>query len=201
MLLTPRLPILVAGLALPVVLSGCVGVAVTGGATAATAAAQERGFKGTVDDTIVRARINDLWLQHSAEIFQNVGLQVTEGRVLLTGKLKDPQLRLDAVKLAWQAQGVNEVINEIQVTEEGSIGSYARDTAISTELKSRLLFDKQVSSINYSIETVGQIIYVMGIAQDQAELDRVINHARNIAYVRRVVSYVRLKDDPSRKRS
>jgi osmotically-inducible protein OsmY len=201
MALTPR--ILIAGtlLALASALSGCVGVAVTGGATAATAAAQERGFKGTVDDTVIRARINDLWLQHSTDLFQNVGLQVTEGRVLLTGKVKDPQLRLDAVKLAWQAQGVSEVINEIQVTEEGGIGSYARDTAISTELKSRLLFDKQVSSINYSIETVGQIIYLMGIAQDQAELDRVVNHARNIAYVRRVVSYVKLKDDPTRKRS
>jgi osmotically-inducible protein OsmY len=201
MALTPRILIAGALLALASALSGCVGVAVTGGATAATAAAQERGFKGTVDDTVIRARINDLWLQHSTDLFQNVGLQVTEGRVLLTGKVKDPQLRLDAVKLAWQAQGVSEVINEIQVTEEGGIGSYARDTAISTELKSRLLFDKQVSSINYSIETVGQIIYLMGIAQDQAELDRVVNHARNIAYVRRVVSYVKLKDDPTRKRS
>jgi osmotically-inducible protein OsmY len=201
MALTLRILIAGALLALASALSGCVGVAVTGGATAATAAAQERGFKGTVDDTVIRARINDLWLQHSTDLFQNVGLQVTEGRVLLTGKVKDPQLRLDAVKLAWQAQGVSEVINEIQVTEEGGIGSYARDTAISTELKSRLLFDKQVSSINYSIETVGQIIYLMGIAQDQAELDRVVNHARNIAYVRRVVSYVKLKDDPTRKRS
>lgn len=201
MFVTPRLLIFGALLALWGLLSGCVPVVVTGGATAATAASQERGFRGTVDDTVIRARINDLWLQNSTEIFQNVGLQVTEGRVLLTGKLKDQQLRLDAVKLAWQAPGVNEVINEIQVTDEGGIGSYARDTAISTELKSKLLFDKQVSSINYSIETVGQIVYIMGIAQDQAELDRVVNHARNIAYVRRVVSYVKLKDDPTRKKT
>ena len=39
----------------------------------------------------------------------------------------------------------------------------------------------------------------MGIAQSQDELDRVINHIRDTAYVRGVVSYVRLKDDPARK--
>jgi osmotically-inducible protein OsmY len=181
--------------------SGCVGVAVTGGATAATSASQERGIRGAIDDTVIRARINDLWLQKSSEIFQNVSLQVTEGRVLLTGKVKDPETRLEAVRLAWQAEGVAEVINEVQVTSEGGIASYARDTTISTELKSRLLFDKQISSINYSIETVGQVIYLMGIAQDQAELDRVVNHARNISYVKRVVSHVKLKDDPTRKKS
>lgn len=201
MLMTSRLFLAGALVALAGALSGCVGVAVTGGATAATAAAQERGFRGAVDDTVIRARINDLWLQHSAEMFQNVSLQVTEGRVLLTGKVKEPQMRLDAVRLAWQAEGVAEVINEIQVTSEGGVGSYTRDTVISSELKSRMLFDKQIASINYSVETVGQIVYLMGIAQNQSELDRVINHARNISYVRRVVSHVKLKDDPTRKKS
>ena len=53
--------------------------------------------------------------------------------------------------------------------------------------------------VNYSIETINGVIYVMGIAQSQDELDRVVNHARNISGVQRVVSYVRLKDDPKRR--
>jgi hypothetical protein len=38
----------------------------------------------------------------------------------------------------------------------------------------------------------------MGVAASQAELDRVVGHAKNISYVRRVVSYVLLLDDPKR---
>jgi osmotically-inducible protein OsmY len=182
-------------------LSGCAAVVVGAGAAGAVAATEERGVSGVASDTAIRTKINELWFDHSAEMYQNVSLQVQEGRVLLTGKVKEPQMRLDAVRLAWQAQGVKEVINEIQVTEEGGIQSYARDTWISTQLKSNLLLDKQVSSQNYSIETVGGVVYIMGVAKSQAELDRVTNHARNLSYVRRVVSYVKLRDDPTRQKT
>ena len=53
-------------------------------------------------------------------------------------------------------------------------------------------------SINYNVDCVGGTIYLIGVAQDQAELERVIDHARDISYVRRVVSYVRLKDAAER---
>lgn len=194
-----KLPIaaLLAGLALP--LAGCVeGVVVGAGAAATTAAMEERGFRGAVSDTAIRARINALWLDHSEEMLRRTGLRVNEGRVLLTGRLPDQQMRIDAVRLAWQADGVKEVINEIEVDNDGTLGSYARDRWITTQLVGKLAFDNRVSSINYSVQTVNRTVYLMGIAQDQAELDRVQNHARNLNYVRRVVSYVRLKDDPRR---
>jgi osmotically-inducible protein OsmY len=70
----------------------------------------------------------------------------------------------------------------------------AQDIWIATQLKTKLLVDSEVSSINYSIETVNQVVYLMGVAQSQAEIDRVIGHAKNISYVRRVVNYVRVKD-------
>ncbi len=189
----------VAGLA--PALGGCVGAAVGGGAAVATAAAQERGFRGAIDDTVIRARINDLWLAHSEEMFRVVGLSVVEGRILLTGKVPNAQMRIDAVRLTWKARGVREVINEIKVTGEGGPASYARDAWISAQLKSKILFDKQILSINYSIETVDRVIYLMGIAQNQTELTRAINHARTMAYVKKVVSYVVLKDDPRRNKT
>ena len=58
-----------------------------------------------------------------------------------------------------------------------------------------------MQSINYSVETVDGTVYLMGIAQNGSELQRVQDHARNLAYVRKVVSYVRLKDDPKRNRT
>lgn len=196
-----RIMAIVSIVAIMPILTGCVSAAIGAGAIATSATVQERGLKGGIDDTIIRARINSLWLEHDADMYRLVSLSVVEGRILLTGQVRLPRMRIDAVRLAWKAKGVREVINEIKVTDEGGIISYARDSWISTQLKSKLLFDKKILSINYSIETVNGAVYLMGIAQNQQELNRVTNHARTLKYVKRVVSYVRLKTDPRRHKS
>ena len=180
-------------------LGACVPAAIVGTAAAVgVVAAQERSIEGTAEDIQIRTEINHLWLQADEDLLYEVELQVQERRVLLSGAVSSPELRLKAVRLAWQAEGVKEVINEIEVTDKSSLSDYARDTRITTELRSMLLFDQEVRSVNYSIETVNQVIYLMGVAQDEAELQRVVDHARNVAYVRRVVSYVQMKADPER---
>ena len=196
-----RIMAIVSIVAIMPILTGCVSAAIGASAIATSAAVQERGLRGGIDDTIIRARINSLWLEHDADMYRLVSLSVVEGRILLTGQVRLPRMRIDAVRLAWKAKGVREVINEIKVTDEGGIISYARDSWISTQLKSKLLFDKKILSINYSIETVNSAVYLMGIAQNRQELNRVTNHARTLKYVKRVVSYVRLKTDPRRHKS
>lgn len=181
------------------VLPGCVGAVVGAGATVGTAAMEERGIEGAADDTLIRARINELWSAADERMWRKVGLQVHSGRALLTGHVDTPDMRTEAVRLAWQAKGVREVINEIQISDGSGVGGFARDTFISTELKTKLLFDSKVSSINYSIETVAGVVYLIGIAQSQEELDRVTNYARNLEYVKKVVSYVTIKKpEPSK---
>jgi len=179
--------------------AGCAaGVVVGAGATAVTATQKEKGVAAVISDAEIRIDINHFWFQASEVIFTEINLQVQEGRVLLSGSVENPEHRLEAVRLAWQAEGVVEVINEIEVGDTSTVVDYTRDSAITVQLESKLLFDSEVRSINYSIETVNQIIYLMGIAQSQEELDRTIGHAKDIPYVLRVVSYVRLKDDPAR---
>jgi osmotically-inducible protein OsmY len=194
------LPACAALLSLTLAVPGCSiwGAAAGAGAVGATAAQTEKGFRRSVADTEIRITINDLWLQADEQMFRKVNLQVQEGRVLLSGNVPLPEQRVEAVRLAWQAPGVREVINEIEVKDTSSLGNQARDAWISTQLKSTLLFDQDVSSIDYSIETVNQVIYLMGVARSQAELSRVIGHAKEISYVQGVVSYVLLKDDPRR---
>lgn len=179
-------------------LQGCIEAVVGAGAATGVAAVQERGVKGAVSDTAIRAEINHYWLQRDEKLFLDCNLQIHEGRVLVTGAVKDADTRAEAIQLAWKAKGVREVINEIEVTDEGGIGAYARDTAIVTELRSKLLFTKDIDSVNYSIESVNGVVYLLGVAQNQAELDKVLEIARNIRYVRRVVSHVLMKDDPRR---
>ncbi|MEJ0072169.1 MAG: BON domain-containing protein [Pseudomonadota bacterium] len=130
-------------------------------------------------------------------MLQKVDLSISEGRVHLTGTVPTPEMRLEAVKLVWQVEGVRQVIDDIEVGDDKSgVGGYARDVWISTQLRSDLLFDRAIESVNYSVETVEGTVYLMGVAQNQGELDRVTNYARNLSSVKRVVSYVRMKDQP-----
>lgn len=180
-------------LALPV--AGCspAGVAVGAGAAGVTAAQTEKGFTRSVDDSRIRLQLNAKFFETNYDLFADVSFTVDEGRVLLTGAVEDPEDRVTATRLAWSADGVVEVINELQVTDQSTLTDFGRDTRIAAELRLRLLGDDQVASINFSVEVVNQTVYVMGIARSQAELARVIGHARNIQYVRGVVDYVRVR--------
>lgn len=176
------------------ILSNCtaVGVATGIGAHAGLAAAQEGGISRAANDLRIQARINEAWFHYDVEAFSKLDMTVNQGRVLLTGVVQNPEHRVEAVRLAWQPQGVKQVINEITVAEGDGIIGFARDAWISARLRSSITFDKDVQSINYTIDTVQKTIYLMGVAQSQAELNRVIETARTIPDVRRVVSYVKL---------
>jgi osmotically-inducible protein OsmY len=193
-----RLAVSFAGIAASVALVSCMpsptGMAIGAGAAVAVQASQERGLVTAVTDDRIWAEVNARWLDNDAAMFQKLQLQVHEGRVLITGVVQKPEMRVAAVRIAWQVDGVKEVINEIEVAKPDDIGGNIQDIWIVEELRGRLLVDAKVRAINYSIESVEGTIYLMGIAQSAAELQRVIDHARDIAYVRRVVSYVRVKD-------
>lgn len=178
-------------------LQGCVGAVIGAGATVGTAAMEERGIAGVTDDAALRIRLNGLFSGKDERLWRKVGLQVYMGRVLLTGAVETEDMRAEAVRLAWSAEGVKEVINEMQIAQSGGATGFARDTWITTLLTSALLFDKDVSSINYSVESVGGTVYLIGLAQDRAELNRVMNHARGMSYVKKVVNYVQIKRPPS----
>jgi osmotically-inducible protein OsmY len=173
-------------------LSGCVGMVVGGAATAGVAAYQERGIKGVAADTATATRIRAKLLEADDKLFTDIGIEVYEGRALLTGRVPNEEMRADAVRITWAVSDVKDVINEV-VISENPLSDMANDGWITTQLKTKMTLDDKVLAINYSIETVGAVIYLIGIAQDDAELKQVINHARSIKYVRRVVSHVRVK--------
>jgi osmotically-inducible protein OsmY len=187
-----RLSVLSAAAIATLMMGACAPLVVGGAATTAViAASQPRGLGGAISDTEIQAQINHFWFQHDMDMQSRLSTNVNQGTVLLTGRAKDPEMRLDAVRLAWQANGVKEIINEIVVDDGSTLTDSARDTWISTQLGTKLMFDRDISSINYSIETVNGVIYLMGNARDPAELERVTGHARSLPYVKRVVSYVR----------
>ena len=174
---------------------------VAGAATAGLAVAQERSIGTVIDDTAIELQIQHYLLQASDGLFIRVGIEVHEGRVLLTGVVPAPDDRVEAVRQAWQVNGVLEVINEVQVTNRAGITDYLRDVKITSQLRFKMLRDRDISDVNYTVETVNGIVYLMGIARSRPELDKVTTHARNIAGVQKVFSHVRLSGGDRRGKS
>ena len=172
-----------------------------GAATAGLAVAQERSIGTVIDDTAIELQIQHYLLQASDGLFIRVGIEVHEGRVLLTGVVPAPDDRVEAVRQAWQVNGVLEVINEVQVTNRAGITDYLRDVKITSQLRFKMLRDRDISDVNYTVETVNGIVYLMGIARSRPELDKVTTHARNIAGVQKVISHVRLSGGDRRGKS
>lgn len=190
--------IMVLGLLGAAVMTSCTPLGfVTGAATTTgVAAARDGGIKGTISDLEIQAAINDLWFKYDIKTFAKLDMTVNQGRVLITGVVQDPEDRVEAVRLAWQPEGVKQVINEIQLADSPGVTAYARDAWIATRLRTALTFDSKVRSINYSIDVVKGVVYLMGVAQNQFELNHVIEKARTIPDVKRVVSYVKLTGEP-----
>ncbi|MBC8338691.1 MAG: BON domain-containing protein [Rhodospirillales bacterium] len=181
--------VLLVGLGL---LAGCAGAVVGGGAALGTAAYQERGVQGVARDMATATRMRTNLLNAGEDFVTGVGVEVYEGRLLLTGTLPNQAMQAEVVQMAWKTEGVKDVINELQTGSSG-LRDLARDAWITTQLHSKLTLDEKILAINYSVETVNATIYLIGIAQHQAELDRVIAHAKSIGYVQRIVNHVRIK--------
>ena len=172
-----------------------------GAATAGLTVAQERSIGTVIDDTAIELQIQHYLLQASDGLFIRVGIEVHEGRVLLTGVVPAPDDRVEAVRQAWQVNGVLEVINEVQVSDRAGITDYLRDVKITSQLRFKMLRDRDIFDVNYTVETVNGIVYLMGIARSRPELDKVTTHARNIAGVQKVISHVRLSGGDRRGKS
>jgi osmotically-inducible protein OsmY len=189
-------PSLKLAIASTLLLSPCLGgcaVAVLGGVAAAGGAgyeaAQERGVNGTYDDMNLMATINN----HLNNQYGNITTTVYGDKVLLTGSSPTPQAKAQADQIARATPGVRALYDEIQVAPNEDAGGLANDAWISARVRSDLVFDANIRSGNYTIETDRGSVYLMGSARSQAELDKVTQHARYVPGVQRVVSYAEVR--------
>lgn len=179
-------------------LAGCspVGTAIGAAAFTADLATQERGLYQGLDDHRMWIAINARFALADLEMARLVHLQVQEGRVLLSGVVPKPEQRLEAVKAAWEEPGVREVINHIEIERSRDLGQISQDEYLARRVWLKLFVDRAVRANNYSVECIDNVVYLIGVGQDRQEMQRVVDHARDVAYVRDVKNYVRLKTDP-----
>jgi osmotically-inducible protein OsmY len=183
---------LISSLALTPCLGGCA-VAVVGGVAAAGGAGyeagQERGVDGTFTDMNVTSAVNNALNNQ----YGNVTATTYRHNVLLTGSSPNPQAKAQAEQVASRVPGVTSVYNEIEVAPAEDPWQAAKDTWITAQVRSNLMFDGDIRSPNYTIETDRQSVFLMGSARSQAELDRATQIARYVPGVQRVVSYVEIR--------
>ena len=176
-------------------LSGCAGAVVGVGTAAVAASTTEKGFSTSVSDGVIFAKLKDRFIQVNASLLTSADVTVNDGAVLFTGKVKTPEDKIQATKLAWEIKGVREVVNELHVTDTSSIKDIAKDLAASATLRGKMIADEDISSLNFSIDVVNGIVYLSGVAASPEEMNKVVSHAENLRFVQEVVNYIILGKD------
>ena len=176
-------------------LSGCAGAVVGVGTAAVAASTTEKGFSTSVSDGVIFAKLKDRFIQVNASLLTSIDVTVNDGAVLFTGKVKSPEDKIEATKLAWEIKGVREVVNELQVIDNSSIKDLAKDLAATATLRGKMIADEDISSLNFSIDVVNGIVYLSGVASTPEEMNKVVSHAKNLRFAQQVVSYIILAKD------
>ncbi len=159
------------------------------------AAAKEKGLATSINDNLIKTKISNLIFKLDKNLISNTRIFVNNGSVLITGKVKNPNDKIEFTKVAWTVRGVNEVNNEIQITDTSLIKNVARDVASMGEIRARIMQDKGINSLNYSIDVVNDKVYLSGVASSKEEMLLVKNHASSARFVKEVYNYIILNDD------
>ena len=178
------------------ILSGCVGVASKGiFGTGVSVALDPRTVGTQVDDSIMEKNLAGRIILMDKKYFLSVKTKVLDGRIFLTGKVENPEEKLKLTKLAWETSGVRSVRNDIKIKEEFNFQQSAKDILITSQLRSAMIFNKNIKATNYQIDTYKKKIYVYGIALSSDERDLVVKEAEEILDVEDVIASIILVDD------
>ena len=168
---------------------GIVGIASIG------SAAKEKGIGATFNDTLIHTKVSNLIFKFKPDIIANIRVFVNNGSVLITGKVKIPDDKIELTKIIWRIKGVKEVNNETLVSDVSSIKNIARDIASIGEIRARIMTDKRINSLNFSIDVINDKAYIVGIAESKQEMKLVKDQASSARFVKEVFNYIIVTDD------
>ena len=176
--------------------SGCVGVSSKGiFGTGVSVALDPRSLGTQIDDSIMQKNLSTRMVLLDKKYLISIKSKVLDGRIFLTGKVDDPEEKLKLTKMAWETDGVRSVRNDIKVKEEFNFKQSAKDILITSQLRTALIFNKNIKAVNYNIDTYKKKIYVYGIARSSDERSEVINEAKQILDVQDVIASILLLED------
>ena len=180
------------------VIYGCVGVSSQGVlGTGVSIYIDPRTLGTQIDDSIMQKSLSIRIAQVNSKYIISVSTKVIDGHIFLKGTVDTVDEKILMTKLAWKIEGVRSVKNNLKVKDKFSLKNEAKDLLITSQMKVALLANKKVKSVNYQINTVNQIIYIFGIAQNEEERREVINEGKQILDVKNVDATIFLVNDLS----
>lgn len=158
--------------------------------------ADDRSVEDVLKDTTIWTNIKkELLEKEFIDLLNTVHVQVTEGRVFVSGEVEYPEQIKEVLDVVWSIDGVKAVSNDLRVASENMSDAdnkkYNEDILVSNKIKSKMLLDKGVTSNNYSIFVYQKEAYIFGVPSSQQELDKVYKMARSTKGVKAVKNRVR----------
>ena len=179
-----------------IVLTGCVGYSSSGIlGTGVSIALDPRSLGTQIDDSIMQQNLRAKLLSTDKSYIISVKTKILDGRIFLTGKVNTVEDKLKITKLAWEIKGARSVKNDLRIKEDFNFKRSAKDLLITSQLRTAMIANKKIKSVNYSIDTYKKKIYVYGIAQNKTERDEVTKEAEQILDVEEVITSIFLVDD------
>ena len=167
----------------------------TGGGSAMVIAEGDRSMGSVIDDATIKVNIAAKFINSEDNLFVDVSTTVLNGRVLLTGLVDNQEVRIDAVRRVWEVEGVQEVINEIQIGNRTGLKEYANDVWINTQAKAVAAKAVGLRVVAYNFETIQGKVYIAGITSRPEQLEDLINAVKTIKGVKEIVNYVIIKEN------
>ena len=178
------------------ILTSCVGTSSQGVfGTGVSIALDPRSVGTQIDDSIMQKNLTTRLALKEKTYLLSVKTKVLDGRIFLTGKVENPEEKLQITKLAWETKGVRSVKNDIKIKEEFNFKQSAKDLLITSQLRTAIIFNKEIKATNYQIDTYKKKIYIYGIAITAEERKEVINEAKEILDVEDVIASIMLVED------
>tara|TARA_Y100001970_G_scaffold144717_1_gene177761 strand:- start:99 stop:701 length:603 start_codon:yes stop_codon:yes gene_type:complete len=165
-------------------------VLATGGGGAMVVAEGERSLGTVIDDATIKVNIAAKFLNAENNLFVDINTSVLEGRILLTGLVDSQEVRIEAVRLVWEVEGVQEIINEIEIGNRETLKDYASDLWINTQARAIAAKIVGIKAITFNFETIQGKIYIAGMSNRPDLLDEMISALKNIKGVNEIINYV-----------
>ena len=178
------------------IFSGCVGTGSKGiFGTGVSIALDPRSIGTQIDDSVMQKNLSARLIIRDKNYLLSLNTKVLDGRIFLTGKIDDPEEKLQITKLAWETKGVRSVKNDIKIKESFNFKQSAKDLLITSQLRTAFILNKNIKAINYQIDTYKKKIFIYGISLTAEERKEVINEAKEILDVEDVVASIVLVED------
>ena len=179
-----------------IILTGCVGYSSSGIlGTGVSIALDPRSLGTQIDDSIMQQNLRAKLLSTDKSYIISVKTKILDGRIFLTGKVNKVEDKLKITKLAWEIKGARSVKNDLRIKEDFNFKRSAKDLLITSQLRTAMIGNKKIKTVNYSIDTYKKKIYIYGIAQNKTERDEVTKEAEQILDVEEVITSIFLVDD------